>query len=147
MRRSARDISRVSYHIANRRLDSEGILSLPASHSAKEFRISLALHIISLLEEIPSSLGTRCLQPIVMIIAASELHFSPSSMQTFPMDVPFESNTFASSAYVRGSPTNTTAVLNSITNFEVDIASARRFVVTRFQDFRMALPAKPMTNT
>lgn len=49
------------------------------------------------------------------------------------------------SVYDRGLPTNITAVLNSITNFEVDIASARRFVVTRFQDFRMALPAEPMT--
>ncbi|QSZ35691.1 hypothetical protein DSL72_006813 [Monilinia vaccinii-corymbosi] len=112
----------------------EEILSLPASQSAEEFSISLALHVISLLEKIPPSSGTRCLQPIVMIVAASELRFSPVLMQPLHMDAPFAS---ASSG---------TASFNSITQFELDIATARRFIVNRFQDFTSSLPAKPMRN-
>ncbi|KAI9646371.1 hypothetical protein NHQ30_004361 [Ciborinia camelliae] len=129
----------------NRQPDSKEILSLPASHSAEEFLISLALHIVSILEEIPPSSGTRCLQPIVMIVAASELRFSPASMQTFSINTPFGLNPYESSASNHNLVSSGTAVLNSITNFELDIATARRFIVTRFQDFKLSLPAKPMT--
>ncbi|KAG4025663.1 hypothetical protein MFRU_053g00320 [Monilinia fructicola] len=124
-----------------RQPDPKEILSLPALHSAEEFLISLALHVISLLEKIPPSSGTRCLQPIVMIVAASELRFSPASTQVFPMDADFDSN----SGSDQGSASSGTAGLNSITQFELNIATARRFIVTRFQDFKLSLAAKPMT--
>ncbi|KAB8290043.1 hypothetical protein EYC80_010369 [Monilinia laxa] len=124
-----------------RQPDSKEILSLPALYSADEFLISLALHVISLLEKIPPSSGTRCLQPIVMIVAATELRFSPVSMQTFPIDTTFDLN----SGYEQGSALSGTVGLNSITRFELDIATARRFIVTRFQDFKLSLAAKPMT--
>ncbi|ESZ91719.1 hypothetical protein SBOR_7899 [Sclerotinia borealis F-4128] len=129
----------------NRQPDSQEIVSLTPSHSAEEFLISLALHIISLLGKIPPTSGTRCLQPIVMIVAASELRFSPASMDTFSMDASLDSSPYEYSGHGHGSASSGTVMLNSITDFEVDIAAARRFIVTRFQDFKLSLPAKPMT--
>ncbi|EDN98457.1 hypothetical protein SS1G_13316 [Sclerotinia sclerotiorum 1980 UF-70] len=127
-----------------RQPDSQEILSLPVSHSADEFLISLALHIVSLLGKIPSTSGTRCLQPIVMIISASELRFSTAAMETFSIDATFGLSHYEGVGHSHGSASSGTTMLNSITNFEVDIAAARRFIVTRFQDFKLSLPAKPM---
>jgi hypothetical protein len=95
--------------------------------SPDDFLVSLAIHTISLLEKLPSNSGTRCLQPIVHIVAASELRFSsPSNADPLSPFIPVSS------------------IFNSLTNREVDIASARRFVVTRLQEFQLSLPAKPV---
>lgn len=102
-------------------------LLMPSSQPPEEFLISLALHTISLLEKLPPNSGTRCLQPIVIIAAATELRFSPAS-------IPDPTAPFASGS----------SVFNSLTMREVDIASARRFVVTRLQEFQLSLPAKPV---
>lgn len=103
--------------------------AFPISHAQppNDFLISLALHVISLLEKLPSNSGTRCLQPIVIITAASELRFAPPS--TDPL-----------SAFTPG----TSSIFNSITSREIDVAHARRFVVSRLQDFQQSLPAKPI---
>jgi hypothetical protein len=102
---------------------------ISTSQPPQEFLISLALHTISILEKLPSSSGTRCLQPIVIIAAASELRFSPASLSD-PLS-PFIAP-------------NSSSIFSSLTNREVDIATARRFVVTRFQEFQLSLPAKPI---
>lgn len=102
-------------------------LPIPATQSPDDFLVSLAMHTISLLEKLPSNSGTRCLQPIVHIVAASELRFSPPS------------NSDPMSSFMPAS-----SIFNSITNREVDIASSRRFVVTRLQEFQLSLPAKPI---
>ena len=41
-------------------------------------------------------------------------------------------------------PATSSSIFNSLTNREVDIASARRFVTTRLQEFQLSLPAKPI---
>ncbi|TVY36672.1 Beauvericin cluster-specific repressor [Lachnellula subtilissima] len=87
----------------------------------EEFLLSLALHTVSILEKLPLSSGTRCLQPIILIVAGSELRFDPLSTLN-----------------------PSTSIFNSITNREVDIATARRFVTTRLQDYCKSLPAKPV---
>jgi hypothetical protein len=102
-------------------------LPIPASQSPDDFIVSLAIHTVSLLEKLPSNSGTRCLQPIVHIVAASELRFSPPS------------NSDPLSPFMPAS-----SIFNSLTNREVDIASARRFIVTRLQEFQLSLPAKPI---
>lgn len=94
-----------------------------------DFLLSLALHTISLLEQIPTTSGTRCLQPIILISTAPELHFSNTSS--------LDPLSFLSSAPQSG-------IFNSITNKEIDIADARRFVTTRFQEFCLGMPAKPL---
>jgi hypothetical protein len=106
-------------------------LPVSTSQPPSEFLISLAMHTISLLEKLPSTSGTRCLQPIVLIAAASELRFSQPSMS---MSDPL-------SLFM---PATSSSIFNSLTNREVDIASARRFVTTRLQEFQLSLPAKPI---
>jgi Fungal specific transcription factor domain len=106
-------------------------LPISTSQPPSEFLISLAIHIISLLEKLPSTSGTRCLQPIVLIVAASELRFSPPSISISDPLSPFM-------------PATSSSIFNSLTNREVDIASARRFVTTRLQEFQLSLPAKPI---
>ena len=92
-----------------------------------KFLVYLALHIISLLKKLPLNSGTRCLQPIVILTAASELRFETDL--TYGPGLPLGPAIMPS---------------NSITTGEVRIASARRFVVTRLQEFQLSLPAKPM---
>jgi hypothetical protein len=104
-------------------------LPIPISQSPDDFLISLAVHTMSILEKLPSTSGTRCLQPIVVIVAASELRFSSASMSD-PLD-PF-------------APASSNPIFSSITNREVDIASARQFATTRLQEFQLSLPAKPI---
>ncbi|EPE31143.1 Zn2/Cys6 DNA-binding protein [Glarea lozoyensis ATCC 20868] len=87
---------------------------LPTTSSPQDFLLSLALHTIFLLESIPLNSGTRCLQPLILIIAASELIFPDP---------------------LAGS---------SITSREIEVASARRFVVGRFQEWCTCMPAKPL---
>jgi Fungal specific transcription factor domain len=106
-------------------------LPIPTTQPPSDFLISLAMHTISLLEKLPSTSGTRCLQPIVLIAAASELHFSPP-----PISISDPLSQFT--------PATSSSISNSLTNREVDIASARRFVTTRLQEFQFSLPAKPI---
>ncbi|KAG9242781.1 fungal-specific transcription factor domain-containing protein [Calycina marina] len=102
-------------------------LPIPAPQTADEFLVSLAIHVVSLLEKLAPTSGTRCLQPIVVITAAVELRFS-SSASVDP-----------ASAFIPANP-----IFSSLTNREIDIATARRFVVTRLQEFQLSLPAKPI---
>ena len=106
-------------------------LPIPTTQPPSDFLISLAMHTISLLEKLPSTSGTRCLQPIVLIAAASELHFSPPSISI-------------SEPLSQFAPATPSSIFNSLTNREVDIASARRFVTMRLQEFQLSLPAKPI---
>ncbi|KAH8784790.1 fungal-specific transcription factor domain-containing protein [Hyaloscypha sp. PMI_1271] len=106
-------------------------LPIPTTQPPSDFLISLAMHTISLLEKLPSTSGTRCLQPIVLIAAASELHFSPPSISI-------------SDPLSQFAPATPSSIFNSLTNREVDIASARRFVTMRLQEFQLSLPAKPI---
>jgi hypothetical protein len=100
-------------------------ISLP--QPPDEFLVSLAIHTISLLEKLPPNSGTRCLQPIVIITAASELCFTSDLTSDL------------------GSPLIPANLLfNGLTTREVDTAYARRFTVTRLQDFQLSLPAKPI---
>lgn len=75
---------------------------------------SLALHILEELESLPSSTGTCCLQPILLVTAASELRFV-SSLDYFDV--------YANDAKV---------------------LQARDFVDRRLHEYAMRLPAKPI---
>lgn len=75
---------------------------------------SLALHILDLLASLPASSGTCCLQPILLVTAASELRFV-SSVDYFDI--------YANDAKV---------------------VHARRFVDRRLNEFALRLPAKPL---
>ncbi|KAJ4286040.1 hypothetical protein N0V90_013387 [Kalmusia sp. IMI 367209] len=75
---------------------------------------SLSMHILDMIDSIPSSSGTICIQPILLVAAASELRFV-SSVDFFDV--------YANDAKVR---------------------RFREFVVKRLQEYAMRLPAKPL---
>ncbi|XP_014552533.1 hypothetical protein COCVIDRAFT_110044 [Bipolaris victoriae FI3] len=75
---------------------------------------SLAMHIIRSLESIPSSSGTFCIQPLILVVAASELRFV-SSVDFFDVHAN-----------------------------DTEIVSAREFVIRRLQEFALRLPNKPL---
>lgn len=75
---------------------------------------SLAMHILRSLESLPSSSGTFCIQPMLLVIAASELKFV-SSVDFFDVHA------------------NDSKILSS-----------RDFVIRRLQEFALRLPNKPV---
>lgn len=75
---------------------------------------SLAMHILRSIESLPSSSGTFCIQPLLLVIAASELKFV-SSVDFFDVHA------------------NDSKIL-----------STREFVIRRLQEFALRLPNKPL---
>lgn len=75
---------------------------------------SLSMHILDMIDSIPSSSGTICIQPILLVAAASELRFV-SSVDFFDV--------YANDARV---------------------CQSREFVIKRLQEYAMRLPAKPL---
>ncbi|KAL6151299.1 hypothetical protein ACJQWK_10463 [Exserohilum turcicum] len=75
---------------------------------------SLAMHIIKSLESLPSSSGTFCIQPLILVAAASELRFV-SSVDFFDVHAN-----------------------------DSKVVSAREFVIRRLQEFALRLPNKPL---
>jgi hypothetical protein len=75
---------------------------------------SLAMHILQSVESLPSSSGTFCVQPLLLVIAASELSFI-SSVDFFDVHA------------------NDSKIL-----------SAREFAIRRLQEFALRLPNKPL---
>ncbi|PSN69992.1 hypothetical protein BS50DRAFT_301913 [Corynespora cassiicola Philippines] len=75
---------------------------------------SLAMHILSSIESLPTSSGTICIQPILIVAAASELKFV-SSVDYFDV--------YANDAKVR---------------------QAREFAHRRLEEYALRLPAKPL---
>ncbi|USP82611.1 hypothetical protein yc1106_09885 [Curvularia clavata] len=75
---------------------------------------SLAMHIIRSLESVPSSSGTFCIQPLILVVAASELRFV-SSVDFFDVHAN-----------------------------DAEVVSAREFVIRRLQEFALRLPNKPL---
>ncbi|KUJ16732.1 uncharacterized protein LY89DRAFT_585266 [Mollisia scopiformis] len=117
-------------------------LPIPVSQPPDDFLVSLAIHTISLLEKLPPTSGTRCLQPIVLIVAASELRYPSTSLSSFSL--PLSPNSLPIGDHLPTYMPASSSIFNSLTNREVDIATARRFVTTRLQEYQLSLPAKPI---
>lgn len=79
---------------------------------------SLATHILDLLASVPSSSGTRPLQLIMLVTAASELRFS--------------------------GPVVSSPGLSASTSYDVDVARARGFAMARLNELASRLPSKPV---
>lgn len=97
--------------------------------SPSEWLVSLAIHTLALLEQIPITSGTRCLQPLVFIIAAAELRFPTTSAAFSPLN---STQPTVSSGF------------SSISKGEIEVAHMRQFVMARIQEFKQQLPAKPI---
>ncbi|KAJ5654333.1 hypothetical protein N7490_001336 [Penicillium lividum] len=85
--------------------------------SAEEARRVLALHIVSLLDQIPPTSGTRCMHPVVLTCISSDLGFSNQSLF--------------------GPAANAIACLSAL---DVEIAQARRKVSMWFSELTLILP-------
>ncbi|KAJ5629285.1 hypothetical protein N7528_002942 [Penicillium herquei] len=85
--------------------------------SVEEARRILALHIVSLLDQIPPTSGTRCMHPVVLTCISSDLVFSNESLF--------------------GPAANAIACLSSL---DVEIAQARRKVSTWLSELTLILP-------
>ncbi|KAJ9483042.1 hypothetical protein VN97_g10375 [Penicillium thymicola] len=92
-----------------------------SSCSVEDARHTLALHIVSLLEQLPSTSGTKVMQPIVLACISSDLVFSSGS--------------------VLGATENAIPSLNTL---DVEIAQARRKVKMRMSELILILPKLPM---
>lgn len=92
-----------------------------SSCSVEDARHTLALHIVSLLEQLPSTSGTKVMQPIVLACISSDLVFSSGS--------------------VLGATENSIPSLNTL---DVEIAQARRKVKMRMSELILILPKLPM---
>ncbi|KAJ5163013.1 uncharacterized protein N7500_004843 [Penicillium coprophilum] len=92
-----------------------------SSCSVENARHTLALHIVSLLEQLPSTSGTKVMQPIVLACVSSDLVFS--------------------SGFVLGAAQHT---IPSLSTLDVDIARARRKVKMRLSELILILPKLPM---
>ncbi|KAK7515577.1 fungal-specific transcription factor domain-containing protein [Phyllosticta citriasiana] len=83
----------------------------------RAFLNSLALHILSTLSSLPHTSGTMSTQPILLVAAASELRYTPSSLDYWDFD------DAGGAAAVR---------------------QARAFVVERLEVFKRRLPRRPL---
>ncbi|KAJ5545981.1 hypothetical protein N7494_003566 [Penicillium frequentans] len=85
--------------------------------SVEEARRVLAIHIVSLLDQIPPTSGTRCMHPVVLTCISSDLVFSNQSLF--------------------GPAANAIACLSAL---DVEIAQARRKVSMWFSELTLILP-------
>ncbi|KAJ5551361.1 hypothetical protein N7535_000688 [Penicillium sp. DV-2018c] len=92
-----------------------------SSYSVEDTRRTLALHIVSLLEQLPSTSGTKVMQPIVLACISSDLVFSAGSMLSA-----------------------TTNAIPCLSTMDVEIAQARRKVKMRLSELILILPKLPM---
>ncbi|KAJ5748276.1 uncharacterized protein N7511_009972 [Penicillium nucicola] len=89
--------------------------------SIEDTRHSLALHVVSLLDQLPSTSGTKVMQPVILACISSDLVFSSGS--------------------VLGPAANAIPNLNTL---DVDIAQARRKVKMKLSELTIILPKLPM---
>jgi hypothetical protein len=92
-----------------------------SSPSVEDMRHTLALHIVSLLDQLPSTSGTKVMQPVILASISSDLVFSTGS--------------------VLGATANAIPTLNTL---DVEIAQARRKVKMRLTELLLILPKLPM---
>jgi hypothetical protein len=90
-------------------------------NSPEDTRRILALHIVSLLDQLPSTSGTRFMQLVLLTCISSDLVFSNQSV-------------FSPGA-------NPQACLNTL---DVDVAQGRRRVNTRLSELTLIIPKLPM---
>lgn len=90
----------------------------------------LATNVISLLKSIPTTSGTRCVQPFLFVALSSELQI-PISSKSIASD--YSSTAVCSADDIPG-----------MSPGPIDIFEARKFVMSRMSLFQHTLPAKPI---
>jgi hypothetical protein len=125
---------------------------LPLPADATGFTVGTALHITNILRRIPPSSSMRCLQPLLVLCAATGLRYdSAEPSQPEVQADPFLGTVTPGLGLDNPLGTCTPAGygFSPITNFaigedELKIASARRFLMERLGRLEQSLPPKPI---
>jgi hypothetical protein len=94
--------------------------------------LELTLKLVAILRNIPAASGTRCIQPILYITAASGLRF----------DVAVEDSRSSSLAGV--APQAGPFLAQTLTKCTLEVSKARRFIVNRLCALHSSLPPRPI---
>lgn len=86
-----------------------------------------AIQILKVLEKLPLSSGTRFCQPILILATAGELQFPTAKLE-----------------YAEGPGTYPRNISTNLDENQIDIAWARRFVMSRLQELQVILPKNPV---
>jgi len=140
----------------------------PAGMSREHALVILTLKLVDVLKKIPVDSGARCIQPILLISAATGLRFDVPAHQTgysvstsnlvhsrgtmINQSAVFDTNTSSSSLFNCnntafnfskdfGSDQADTIQLTSLT---LEVAAARRFIVSRLGALQQSLPPRPI---
>ncbi|KAJ5898852.1 hypothetical protein N7495_003596 [Penicillium taxi] len=92
--------------------------------SAEDWLASFAVFILNILSQIPPSSGTRCTQPLAIVISAAALKFPK---RVYPSD-----------------PSSSNGDVDTLP-LGADIMRSRTFVMDRLQCYERSLPPKPIT--
>jgi hypothetical protein len=136
---------------------------MPRDHAL----VNLTLKLVEVLKRIPVDSGARCIQPILLISAATGLRFDVPTHQTnFPVGT-------SSSIHRKGTMINQTAMFDAnaclfnsndrafdfspefssnqiapdavqLTSLTLEVAAARRFIVNRLGALQQSLPPRPI---
>ncbi|OJJ45805.1 hypothetical protein ASPZODRAFT_68872 [Penicilliopsis zonata CBS 506.65] len=98
---------------------------------------SLATQALDSLRSIPPTSGTRCTQPLVMVMASSELRYTPQPAQSQSQSPP-------SGHTPHGEDKG--GFHDAVAAPSVEITRARSFVLDRLSCFERNLPQKPIAN-
>jgi hypothetical protein len=125
---------------------------LPLPADATDFTVGIALHITNILRRIPPSSSMRCLQPLLVLCAATGLRYdSAAATQPEVQDDPFLGAVAPGLGLDNplGAAAPSPYGFSPITDFaigedELKIASARRFLMERLGRLEQSLPPKPI---
>lgn len=105
-----------------------------AGHSQK--LVAMALQLATILEQIPADSGSRCNQPVLLILVAAGLRLDKET------DRPLPPGMVCNELPMTGPQLGSTS--SSFTQASFEVAKARRFVKSRLRILRECLPPKPI---
>lgn len=129
---------------------------LPSLAEAASFTVGTALHITNILRRIPPSSSMRCLQPLLVLFAATGLRYNPLVPNQPGVQDQFPRSDLFPGAVAPGlglnnslgtaspSPYGLSSIDFTIGEDELEIASARRFLMDRLGRLEQSLAPKPI---
>ena len=127
---------------------------MPRDHAL----VTLTLKLVEVLKRIPVDSGARCIQPILLISAATGLRFDVPTHQTnfavgtsnsihnkgtmINQAAMFDSSASSSGLFNSNDRADTDAI--QLTSLTLEVSAARRFIVNRLGALQQSLPPRPI---
>ncbi|KAI9855357.1 MAG: hypothetical protein M1813_009815 [Trichoglossum hirsutum] len=102
--------------------------SIESPPSVDVWLTSLSSYMLGELRRIPPTSGTRCIQPVLFVIASSELRFSTPPLTPAELDATMDPLGLSMNLFAE----------------DVDVGRCRGFVLDRLSMFMRSLPSKPV---